>query len=50
MRLGQIYDLKGQRGLALGAYRHAIDFAPDSEAARESRRYLAAPYQRRVKG
>jgi tetratricopeptide (TPR) repeat protein len=50
MRLGQIYDLKRQRSLAVGAYRHAIEFAPDSEAARESRRYLGAPYQRRVKG
>jgi tetratricopeptide (TPR) repeat protein len=50
MRLGQIYDLKGQRGLALNAYRHAIGFAPDSEAARESRRYLGTPYQRRLKG
>jgi tetratricopeptide (TPR) repeat protein len=50
MRLGQIYDLKGLRGLAVNAYRHAIEFAPDSEAARESRRYLDTPYQRRVKG
>jgi predicted Zn-dependent protease len=50
MRLGQIYDLKGLRGLAVDAYRHAIEFAPDSEAARESRRYLETPYQRRVKG
>ena len=50
MRLGQIYDLKGQRSLAVGAYRHAIQFAPDSDAARESRRYLDAPYQRRLKG
>jgi tetratricopeptide (TPR) repeat protein len=50
MRLGQIYDLKGQRSLAVGAYGHAIQFAPDSEAAREARRYLDAPYQRRLKG
>jgi tetratricopeptide (TPR) repeat protein len=50
MRLGQIYDLKGQRGLAVGAYQRAIRLAPDSDAARESRRYLGAPYQRRTKG
>jgi cytochrome c-type biogenesis protein CcmH/NrfG len=50
MRLGQIYDLKGQRNLALDAYRHAIDFAPESEAARESRRYLGTPFQRKTKG
>jgi tetratricopeptide (TPR) repeat protein len=46
MRLGQIYDLKGQRSLAVEAYRHAIAFAPDSEAAKESRRYLSSPYRR----
>ena len=50
MRLGQVYDLKGLRGLAVNAYRHAIEFAPASEPARESRRYLDAPYQRRLKG
>jgi tetratricopeptide (TPR) repeat protein len=46
-RLGQVYDLKGQRPLAINAYRHAIDFAPDSDAAREARGYLAAPYRRK---
>lgn len=46
MRLGQLYDLKGQRELAVEAYRHAIAFAPESDAARESRRYLSRPYRR----
>lgn len=46
-RLGQLYDLKGQRALAQEAYRRAIDTAPNSEAARESQRYLASPYRRR---
>jgi tetratricopeptide (TPR) repeat protein len=46
-RLGQIYDLKGQRSLAQEAYRRAIETAPNSEAARESQRYLASPYRRR---
>jgi tetratricopeptide (TPR) repeat protein len=50
MRLGQIYDLKGQRGLAIEAYRHAMAFAPDSDAARESRQYLASPYRRKQRG
>lgn len=46
MRLGQIYDLKGQRQQAIEAYRRAIAFAPESDAARESRRYLSSPYRR----
>jgi tetratricopeptide (TPR) repeat protein len=50
MRLGQIYDLKGQRGLAIEAYRHAMAFAPDSDAARESRQYLTSPYRRKQRG
>jgi len=50
MRLGQIYDLRGQRELALEAYRRACAFAPDSDAARESRQYLSTPYRRRQKG
>lgn len=51
MRLGQIYDLKGQRQPALAAYRRAIAMAPESDAARESQRYLSRPYRRAgVKG
>ncbi len=50
MRVGQIYDLKGQRGLAIEAYRHAMAFAPDSDAARESRQYLVSPYRRKQRG
>ncbi len=50
MRLGQIYDLRGQRAQAVSAYQRAIRFAPDSDAARESRKYLDTPYQRRLKG
>ncbi len=46
MRLGQIYDLKGERQRASDAYHHAIGFAPDSDAARESRLYLDSPYRR----
>jgi hypothetical protein len=50
MRLGQIYDLKGQRPQALEAYRRAMRFAPDSDAAKESRQYLSSPYRRKAKG
>lgn len=50
MRLGQIHDLKGDRPSAVGAYRRAAAFAPNSEAARESRSYVASPYRRRRKG
>jgi tetratricopeptide (TPR) repeat protein len=46
MRLGQLYDLKGQRQTALEAYRRAVALAPASDAAAESRRYLSSPYRR----
>ena len=46
MRLGQTYDLKGQRSLAVDAYKQAIQFAPESDAAKEARRYLSSPYRR----
>jgi tetratricopeptide (TPR) repeat protein len=46
MRMGQIYDLTGRRPLAVEAYKKAIDFAPQAEAARESRGYLSNPYRR----
>jgi tetratricopeptide (TPR) repeat protein len=46
LRLGQIYDLKGQRTQAVAAYRHAINLAPVSDAARLSTRYLSEPYRR----
>jgi tetratricopeptide (TPR) repeat protein len=46
MRLGQVYDMTNQRDLAREAYKKAIAFAPEAEAARESRRYLSSPYRR----
>lgn len=46
LRLGQIYDLKGQRAQAVAAYRQAINLAPQSDAARLSTRYLSEPYRR----
>jgi tetratricopeptide (TPR) repeat protein len=47
MRLGQVYDLQGERDLAVEAYRQAADFAPDSDAAKESRGYISTPYRRK---
>lgn len=46
MRVGQIYDLKGNRQLAVDAYRQAIAMAPNSDAAKEPRQYLSSPYKR----
>jgi len=46
MRLGQVYDLKGQRSQAQAAYRSAIAYAPNSDAAKESNRYLSSAYRR----
>ena len=49
MRVGQIYDLTGRHNLAIEAYKKAMVYAPEAEAARESRRYISSPY-RRTKG
>jgi tetratricopeptide (TPR) repeat protein len=46
LRMGQIYDLTNRRSLALAAYQKAIAYAPEAEAAQESRKYLSTPYRR----
>jgi tetratricopeptide (TPR) repeat protein len=46
LRIGQIYDLKGQRGLAVVEYRKAIAYAPESDAAQEAKKCLGTPYRR----
>jgi tetratricopeptide (TPR) repeat protein len=46
MRVGQIYDLNQRHDLAVEAYKKAIAYAPEAEAARESRRYISTPYRR----
>lgn len=46
MRVGQIYDLTGRHNLAIEAYKKAMAFAPEAEAARESRGYISSPYRR----
>lgn len=47
MRLGQTYDLLGKRDEAKQAYRKAIDYAPGSDRARQSEKFLSSPYQRK---
>jgi tetratricopeptide (TPR) repeat protein len=46
MRQGQIYDLEKRHNLAIQAYRDAVKFAPQAEAARESQHYINSPYTR----
>ncbi len=46
MRMGQILDMRNQHQQATEFYRKAIAFAPDAEAAQESRRYISSPYRR----
>ena len=46
LRIGQIHDMQKRRPQALEAYRKAIAFAPQAEAAQESKKYLSSPYRR----
>jgi tetratricopeptide (TPR) repeat protein len=46
LRLGQIYDMKGQRNEAISAYRSTIQFAPGSDAAHLAEGYLNSRYKR----
>jgi tetratricopeptide (TPR) repeat protein len=46
MRQGQIYDMQHRRSLAISAYRAAVNFAPEADAARESQHYINSPYAR----
>ena len=46
LRIGQIDDLTRHRTEALQAYRKAIDYAPQADAAQEARKYLSDPYHR----
>jgi tetratricopeptide (TPR) repeat protein len=48
-RQGQIYDLQNHHNLAVKAYRQAVKFAPEAEAARESQHYINSPYTRPVR-
>ncbi len=46
LRTGQCHDMLDERPEALEAYKRAIEFAPQADAAREARRYLSSPYRR----
>ena len=46
LRMGQIYDMEHRRAEAIKAYKKAIAYAPQAEAAQESRKYLDTPYRR----
>jgi len=48
MREGQIYDLQNRHTMAVLAYREAVKFAPQSDAAKESQRYIDSPYTLRL--
>jgi len=47
LRLGQVYDMKGNHRDAVQAYREAAKVAPNSGAATEAKGYIASPYKRR---
>ncbi|MCX6606623.1 MAG: hypothetical protein NTV52_23965 [Acidobacteria bacterium] len=46
MRMGQTYDVMGKRSQARAAYTEAVKGAPESDAGKESKRYLESPYKR----
>jgi tetratricopeptide (TPR) repeat protein len=47
LRLGQVYDLKGNHKQAMEAYRETMKTAPDSAAATEAKSYMSNPYRRK---
>jgi tetratricopeptide (TPR) repeat protein len=47
LRLGQLYDLKGQHGNAVFAYKRTMKAAPSSPAASEAKSYITSPYKRK---
>jgi tetratricopeptide (TPR) repeat protein len=46
MRLGQVRDLRGERKSAVAAYLEVLKLAPESEIAKEARRYISSRYKR----
>ena len=47
MRMGQILDMQNKHPQAVDYYKKAIAFAPEAEAAKESRRYMSSMYRRK---
>jgi hypothetical protein len=50
LRVGQIYDLKGNHELAVEAYRETMRTAPGSDAASEAKDYINSPYHKKKDG
>ena len=48
LRVGQLYDLRGDHTSAVEAYRKTIEMAPDSPVGDEAKHYISSPYHRRV--
>lgn len=48
LRLGQCLDLAGHRAEAVRAYQAALETSPESDGAKESKKYLEHPYTRDV--
>jgi hypothetical protein len=46
LRMGQIYDMTQRRSQAIDAYKKAIAYAPEAEAAQDAKKYLTTPYKR----
>ncbi|MEP7364155.1 MAG: tetratricopeptide repeat protein [Acidobacteriota bacterium] len=46
MRLGQAHEMRGERTIALRCYRSAMEYAPESAAAKECQGYLRKPFRR----
>ncbi len=46
LRLGQIYDLKGQRQQAVEAYRQAMRIAPETDVAEQAKTLVSTKYKR----
>jgi tetratricopeptide (TPR) repeat protein len=49
LRLGQVYDLQGDHGNAVMAYRASMKAAPGTDAAEEAKGYIANRYKRKPK-
>jgi tetratricopeptide (TPR) repeat protein len=47
LRLGQVYDLKGEHSQAVEAYRETLKTAPKSAPATEAEGYISNPYRRK---
>jgi len=47
LRLGQVYDLRGEHDRAVKAYQEIMKAAPNSDIASEAKGYISNPYRRK---